>query len=292
MTRTTLPALARFLALALGAACGVACGGGGGTSPPTDPPGAERATEDRPDDVTGPQLHVLYVLPADAPDRRLDVSGALANSVASFQRWLAERTGGRRLRVDTYRGALDVTFRRLARTDAELRRYGAFVRDTLERGLARAGFARPGRLYVVYYDGGSTFACGGGAWPPALPGVVAAMYLRGTPPGAPACDTNVLAPSPDAPAGYLELAMLHEVLHTLGLVGDGAPREHARGHVPEPNDLMYAGGEPWRPAVLDVGGDDYFGANVPAGVPNLAASPYLLPAPAPGGAGAAQRSHQ
>jgi hypothetical protein len=78
----------------------------------------------------------------------------------------------------------------------------------------------------------------------------------------------------------MELAMIHEVLHTLGFVPASAPREHLGGHVPEPNDLMYAGSAPWAVPnlVLDVGRDDYYGDNVPAGVLNLRDSAYLLPA--------------
>jgi hypothetical protein len=106
------------------------------------------------------------------------------------------------------------------------------------------------------------------------------MYLRGTPPGSPACGTNSLAASPSAPPGYFEFGMLHEILHTLGFVASNAPREHAAGHVPESNDLMYSGTAPWAlpNLVLDIGQDDYYGANVPAGVLNLRDSPFLLAA--------------
>ena len=225
----------------------------------------------------------MYVLPGDGRDRQLDMNGTLANTVGSFQAWLARQTGGRRLNVDTYQGALDITFVRLGRTDAVMKSYGAYVRDTIEKDLTQAGLISAQKLYAVYYDGGSNHSCGGGAWPPALRGKVAAMYLRGTPPGAPACSTNSVAASPRSPPGYFELSMLHELLHTLGYVAANAPREHANGHVPEPNDLMYAGPGPWRTPnlVLDVGRDDYYGGSVPAGVPNLATSPFLLPAPAP-----------
>ncbi len=239
-----------------------------------------RAIQDRPDDVSGSQVHVMYVLPSDLDDRRLDVDGVLANSVGSFQTWLASRTAGRRLRIDTYQGEVDVTFFRLGRSDAVMQSYREFVRDEIERELAEAGLLRPGKLYAVYYDGGSVWSCGAGAWPPDLPGQVAAMYLRGTPPDAPACSTNDLASSPTAAPGYFEFGMLHEILHTLGFVADNAPHEHARGHVPEPTDLMYAGVEPWQPATLDVGQDDYYGNNVPPEVLNFTNSPFLLPSAA------------
>jgi hypothetical protein len=239
----------------------------------------QRATQDRPDEVPGSQVHVMYVLPSDGGDRQLDLNGTLANTVGSFQTWLAGQTGGRQLRTDTYRGAVDITFFRLGRSDALMKSYGAFVRDTIEKDLERAGFTSSTKLYAVYYDGGSTTACGGGAWPPTLPGRVAALYLQGTPPGATPCNANPFAPSPSSPPGYFEFAMLHEILHTLGFVSSGAPHHTAAGHVSDDNrDLMYAGPQPWNPSILDVGQDDYYGTGVPSTVLNLADSPFLLPA--------------
>jgi hypothetical protein len=66
-------------------------------------------------------------------------------------------------------------------------------------------------MYAVYYDGSSIYSCGGGAWPPALIGNVAAMYLRGTPPGARPCASNPIGASIDVP-GYIEFAMIHRDL--------------------------------------------------------------------------------
>ena len=74
--------------------------------------------------------------------------------------------------------------------------------------------------------------------------------------------------------------MLHELLHALGIVSSRAPNHTSSSpaHVPEPLDLMYAGSAPWGigPEMsIDVGGDDYEGRNVPAGLPTLSTSPYL-----------------
>ena len=74
--------------------------------------------------------------------------------------------------------------------------------------------------------------------------------------------------------------MLHDILHTFGIVSVGAPHyafnypAHTSG---APQDLMYAGLFPWDPAILDVGHDDYYGEHVPSGVINLATSPFLVP---------------
>lgn len=234
-----------------------------------------RATSDRADAVQGPQLHVVYAIPSDGTDRALDTSGAIESSVASFQRWLAAETGGSALREDTYQGSLDITFARLPRTDAEIGARGAFVRDELESLLRASGLIVADKLYAVYYDGSSTFSCGGGAWPPALPGVVGAMYLHGRPPGAPPCDSNALA-APGAAPGYIDYAMLHELLHTLGAVPTCAPHHHRAGHISDrADDIMWAGTAAWQiPGRLDPDRDDYYGHGR-SDCFDLARSPYL-----------------
>ena len=240
-----------------------------------------RATGDRPDEVRGPQLHVVYAVPSDGADRALDTTGAIESSVASFQRWLATETGGATLRQDTFERSLDVTFVRLPRTNADIAARGAFVRDELERLLREAGHIVQDKLYAVYYDGSSAYACGGGAWPPTLPGAVAAMYLRGRPPDATPCEANSLA-APGAPPGYLDYAMLHELLHTLGAVPSCAPHHHLAGHTSDrPDDIMWAGTGAWQiPGRLDPGRDDYYGHGRTDCL-DVARSPYLTSNPPP-----------
>ena len=218
----------------------------------------ERALADRPDEITGPQVHILYVLPKDSPDQTLDTNGTIARSVAAFQTWLAGQTLGRRLRLDTYQGEPDITFVRLRRTDAEMKTHGKFIRDQIEYELLASGFTA-NKLYAIYYGGGHDSSCGDGAWPPKLVGNVASLYLHGTPPGFVPCDSNPLAPSVAQP-GYFEFIILHEILHTLGIVPECAPNHTLAGHTSDdPHDLMYQGPLPWQPSVLDVGHNDYFG---------------------------------
>jgi hypothetical protein len=240
-----------------------------------------RATEDRPDEVRGPQLHAVYVLPSDGEDRALDTTGAIAASVDSFQRWLARETGGPNLRLDTSGGEVDVTFFRLPRTDAEMRARDPFIRNDIEMYLRQAGRLRPDKLYAAYYDGSSGYSCGGGAWPPRLPGQVGAMYLKGEPPGAPPCWTNALA-APGAEPGYFDIGMLHELVHTLGFVAECAPHHTRNGHASDsPNDLMWAGDAPWQlPPRLDIGRDDYY-RHGRVGCADLARSEFLTSNPPP-----------
>lgn len=238
-----------------------------------------RSLADRPDDLSGSQVHVMYVIPADGEDRQLDLDGTLARSVASFRTWFTQRSDGLDFRFDTFGGSLDVTFYRLALTNSEMIEFGAYVVNQIEQQLRDAGRIDPNKLYIVYYDGGSTYACGGAAWPPLIPGQVAAMYLRGTPGGI-ECGAQSFVTSATQFPRYWEFAMLHDLVHTLGIVAAAAPN-HATGypgHVPERNDLMYSGPASWvidATTVIDVGGDDYFGSTVPPGVAGLASSPFL-----------------
>ena len=233
-----------------------------------------RVTTDRPDDISGSQIHIIYAIPSDGTDRALDTNGTLVASVNAWNGWLASQTTGLGgLRLDTSGGSLDITFFQDPHTNAEISARGAFVRDQLESDLHAAGFNEPGKIYAVYYDGTSTYACGGGAWPPTVPGNVAAMYLHGLPDSPVPCDKNQFAPGGNP--GYLDYAMLHEIMHTMGFVPACAPHAFAAGHVSDsPTDLMYAGTQPWNPSVLDVGHDDYFKGGI-TGCLDLANSPYL-----------------
>ena len=67
----------------------------------------QRPMTDRVDEIKGKQVHFVYAVPKGGVDRGLDRKGALANSIASFQRWLATQTGGRKLRIDTWKGSPD-----------------------------------------------------------------------------------------------------------------------------------------------------------------------------------------
>lgn len=246
----------------------------GTTNSPSPDAVPGRSLSDRPDELAGAQIHYVYAIPADGRDERLDVNGAIANSIASIQSWLRAQTSGRQLRVDTFQGRPDITFYRLSQSDAQILASGPYVRDRIEQELKTAGLIVAGKLYAVFYGGGSTYACGGGAWPPALPGLVAAQYLKGTPPGAIACATNPVGASASQP-GYEDFAMLHELLHTMGIVASCAPHFTQAGHVSDdPRDLMYAGPQPWQPSILDVGHDDYF-SHANAGCADLGRLPWL-----------------
>ncbi len=279
-----------LLAGLLIAGCGGDDGGGDGAGepdamaevdaepPPTSCDPAVREIRDRADEAADDQIHVVYALPSDGVDRALDTGGELAASVTVWNGWLDEATGGSHMRLDTCNGELDITFVRLSNTDAFIASRGAYVRNEIEAYMRANDLIADDKIYAVYYDGSSTYSCGGGAWPPTLNGQVGALYLHGAPEGAPPCDSNSFAGAGDPP-GYLEFAMLHEIVHTLGMVAETAPHHNLSGHVGDTaSDLMYAGSSPWDPSVLDLGHDDYYGHG--QAWPDLARSAFLDPRPA------------
>jgi len=220
----------------------------------------------------------MYVVPSDGMDRSFDVNDTIVNSTAAWESWLSDQTGGRRIRLDTYLGQPDITFARLSQTDAQLAAYGASIRDQIEAELHASGFNAANKIYALFYDGSSTFACGGAAWPPVLPGNVVGLYLRGVLSGVPCLDTYA---GPGQPPGYREFSMIHEILHALGFVPTCAPHHVLSGHVSDdPHDLMYAGPEPWLPSTLDTNHDDYYSAGV-TGCLDLSQSAFLASPPPP-----------
>ncbi|WP_164931961.1 hypothetical protein [Janthinobacterium sp. 17J80-10] len=243
---------------------------------PTDDPTSTRSITDRPDEINGPQIHVVYALPFGATDIRIDLGPVLENSTGAANNWLASQTGGRKLKFDTIGGRLDVTFVQLQRTDAEFDAFGVNKRDAIEADLANSGFLLPEKIYVVYYDGGNSRYCADAPHPPELQGQVIVMYLQGTPAGAPPCGSNPFSGNSLAAPGYWEFSLLHEIMHALGAVDADAP-DYDNTHVNyDPRDLMYAGPDPWAPSILDVRKRNYYNPDgLPANVFNLANSSYL-----------------
>lgn len=256
-----------------------ACGGGGGN--PGSAPSDSRSLADRPDREPGLyQVHVIYAVPSDRPDRRLDVDGTLSGSLASAQAFFADAGEGIALRLDeTLAGAVDISFLALPRPDADYAEFGLFAREAIQSEVLNAGFKDARKLYLVYYDGTNPAACGGA--PPLTTGdPVTVLYLNGLSGTAEACEQNPLRRA-DETAGYWEWAAIHEVVHALGFADPCGPNhaEERPGHTGDLNfDLMYAGTEPWLPTVVDPGQDDYFGANVAAGCArNLLLSAFITP---------------
>lgn len=234
-------------------------------------PVTERTTADRPDDADGLQLHVLYVLSADAQDKQLDTNGAIAASVAAANAWLAGQTGGSKLRLDTAGGKLDVTFYRSAKAHAQLGPTPDDWHAALADELAAAGFDAPNKAYAYYYGGGQQQKGAGSR----VVGVGGSGYASVLMSQCVDCSLGTLEAGPE------ELTLLHETIHALGFVPACAPHATDTAHTSDdPADLMYAeSSADGAPPKLDARHDDYF-RNDGLDCQDLARSPFLDPLPA------------
>ncbi len=244
-----------------------------------------RTLTDMPDEISGPQVHFLYIVPSDGVDAQLDTNGQMEQSIARIEHWLRTQAKDQGLRVDTHMGVPDITFVRLPHSDAQATAANPWPLWVIGEDLVAGGFNDPAKVYAAFYDGRSTWACGG-ASSPALP-KLGAMYLQAHP-------TNDPRPCRDAPGfgsgtdrpGYFEIGLLHEILHVIGFSPRCAPHAAKSAfpdHVTDSGtDLMYGpdaahtGGWDWSHAVLDFNRDDYYRANI-SGCPDLSNSPYLAP---------------
>src|SRR5947199_8562845 len=120
----------------------------------------DRSTTDMPDDLQGPQVHFMYVVPADGTDNQLDTNGLIEQSITRVENWMLGQTGNQGLRIDTYHGAPDITFFRMPHTNAQATSQYPWPIWTIGSDLVAAGFRSTGRVYAVLYDGHSSWACG------------------------------------------------------------------------------------------------------------------------------------
>jgi len=80
---------------------------------------SSRQTTDQPDDFEGYQIHLVYALPSDGTDREFDTNAKISTSVSAWQNWLCTQTGGKKMKIDTYKAVPDITFVRLDATDQQ-----------------------------------------------------------------------------------------------------------------------------------------------------------------------------
>lgn len=214
---------------------------------------------DLPDVVTGPQIHAIYVVPANAPDTFATGSQQLANDVASITSWWQGQDPTRVPRFDqaVYPGGTctDISFVRLSSPSSAL--LGANRAFSLVgESLFNDGFDNPWKKYLVYYAGPSVEPgiCGTGGGTFDSGPSFAVVWLQGC--------TDV--PS-DAVAA-------HELLHALGALPAGAPNACTPATDPagvadsahpcdSSTDVLYPYSTPGVPLanlVLDYNHDDYY----------------------------------
>lgn len=244
----------------------IGCGGDGVSTLPPPPvpapapdPGAlfERALVDRPDEVSGWQLHPVYAIAQDGRDHELDVNGHIERLLQEALDLVFEQTG-RRLRVDTYDGGtMDVTFIRLPVSEAE--------RDC-DGGPCIGDYDidsdyPENKIWVVFFghdiwvgNGASGWWYGGG-WADSIGGP---DWLGG----------SVTLPTFHPEPSVSPELIAHEIFHILGAVPGCAPNVASGIHVCDGPDIMNDlscdrdGWDEWIP-YIDTDRDDYYGHDIP-----------------------------
>lgn len=208
--------------------------------------GAVSAT-DRPPALGGQSVRVLYGIPSDGADNGIAVAPRIASELDEIDGWWRREDSSSTLRFDTYAdpcgSQYDVNAVRFGTVSTGQSNYSAIfsaVVDEVER-LPNGRYSK----YLVYYDGPATEdICGVGGGSSGGTGV-AVVFLQ-------AC------------AGIgTSLVVVHELLHSFGLVDEAAPNECAddEGHVCDSSgDILYPYAQPvplgsFR---LDFGNDDYY----------------------------------
>lgn len=234
-----------------------------------------RVVVDLPDETDQPKLKVYYVVPNDGVDQRLDLT--LTPMMVTADAWLKNQTG-QNFRWDTYRGKLDVMFVRLLETEAQL-----WLSDEPGLDCWDIPCPSPGKLYgilasrglvganeiaVILYDGKQSPVqprpSGCYAGPRFIVGY--SMCLGGS------VETKLV----ESAQGSLGIRIMHEVFHTLGAVGEGAPNgDGGFGHIKgDSNDIMAIGTRTgWS---VDPGRDDYW-SHGRTDLTDISRSVFLVP---------------
>jgi hypothetical protein len=225
--------------------------GPGQTGAGTGADGSRRGA-DMPDDSDQFQLHPFYALPPGAKDFEFDRNGQLEAFLTRANTWFAAESGGSRLRFDLAGGKPDITFLRLTRDlPAGTERMKALAQE-----LKQAGFRNPRKYSLVFYGGANPdrdSRVGIGQIGLALVELDECKTGR--------CEFGKVE------RHTAEGTMLHEVLHALGAVPEGAPNyydktngSHHTGDLAA--DIMNVNPDAVgtkNPVRLDPGRDDYFG---------------------------------
>jgi len=240
-------------------------------------------------------VRIVYAIPIDGEDRKLDVDGTLHGVVETMQTWMAERADGMRLRIRTTDGRPEILFVRLqfrqnTPSDAgRTRRDGDWavskLWDDIDAELRRRHLVRPYEILAIFYDGVFFGPCGISKRGEELER--GAMLLENTRAKPVPIEARRICVPPDTPAFPVlslphGIGLLHEVFHALGAVPICAPDSSpGTKHIAtNPRELMYerltSRSPEWIPNEIDAHRRNYFGHGRDDCL-DIAKSPFLVP---------------
>ena len=168
-----------------------------------------RSLVDRPDDVNGYQVHLVYVALDGSVDSNWDTNGKIDSWVTEANSWLVAKVGHKFI-FDTFQGTADVSFMQSKYGAAELCKESCKGLGKLETEYAAQDISYNGSksLVFVIYDKLPGESCG---WA-SSPGNLALIHNLGSEScGGYGSDLTRFG------AAYSVLSLLHELIHTYGI---------------------------------------------------------------------------
>jgi hypothetical protein len=252
------------------------------TAPPVQWCGPGPAATDLPDAVAGSQIHVIYAIASDAPDRFGLISSGISTDLTAGAAWWQTRDFSRAPRFDLAAfpclpslGALDISDVRLPH-DSSYYAGSPTLFNALNDDLVAAGFTNLHKKYLVYYDSPVPLAdantCGQGHEDPTTGGAsgYAEVFLAPNLTSGPTESGCGDITTPDDRGGYSAIVAMHELLHTFGALDTtsspgpphACPGDPAHSCDPGDNglDIMRPSGITYwlDDTYLDFGNDDYY----------------------------------
>lgn len=224
-------------------------------------------SRDQLDTVSAFLVHVVYAVPADAPDRLSERALPILNDLASIETWWQSQDPTRSPRFDLLGGDCDTGIGQLDLSQVRLPREASyyadprdgFTRITADLEHVPLSFDEPETKYLVYYDGPvqRKSICGTSPLGPARGNATSVVYLDS------ACGQDL------GRAGEAASTAVHELLHSLAALPRAHPCAGNRAHAcDDARDILYPtveNGSLLGRLVLDVGRDDYYALDVQAG---------------------------
>lgn len=215
---------------------------------------AVRSLTDRSDDVKGPQIHLIYLVPKDAQDQNWDTTGQIKTWVDQSQSWLRSQ-GSKELRYDTFSGHLDISYLKSKLTIAEMKTAAiasSYDSSLLPMLLSEFLVQSPTRNYAespktyIFVTGQSVKAdaCG-----------FASAYIGGIIWTGGGCWSGPQDDRTD-PYGmsWPSRALIHEVVHTYGVMHVCDSTQDLMWGTPECTGTMS-----YAMTLIDVNRNDYYG---------------------------------
>jgi len=168
-----------------------------------------RSLVDRPDDVTGYQIHLVYVALKSSVDKNWDTNGQIDSWVTEANNWLMGKVGHKFV-FDTYQGSADVSFLQSKYTSEELCKDSCEGLDKLQNEYYGQDNSYNGSktLLFVIYDKLPGESCG---WA-TRPSNQALIHNLGSDScGGYASDKTRFG------LPYPSVSLLHELIHTYGI---------------------------------------------------------------------------